>query len=492
MKKICVVGVDLGASGGKMARGLYDGHNVYLENYIDFPNEPVVLNQNLYWNIFSLYDYILKGLSKYATYSDVMSLGVDSWGASYGFLDNKKRLLEMIYHYRDLRTENSLKNMYNIVSKENIFKLTGCQPNRSYTLPQLYSYIENKESILSLVDTMLFLPDLIEYFLSGDISTERSIAGTSSMLDIEQANWSFALLKQLNIPTKILTKIISPGTVRGEMLDDVSRSTGLKNTKIISVVGHDTASAVVGIPRFGINQVYISIGTNINMGVELVDSLVNDQVYIGGFKNASIIEDRKMLYRDFSAFWLLNELKRTCYEEGNNYSYQDMMEMADNCPSPRVYINVEDIELNNAGGNMKVKINDYLISSNQRTLETDSEFIRCILESIALKVKWCVEYIEKSIGIPIDRISIVNGGTKNYVLMQLICDALGKNIFAGLPHATILGNVLTQLYALNELKNLEEMREVSKVSFVMKEYEPIKDNCERWDEDMSKIYKQTN
>ncbi|MGI6062873.1 rhamnulokinase [Blautia sp.] len=487
MKGKTVIAADLGASGGKMAKGSYDGSRLLAGDFFDFENKPVELNKNLYWNLFALYNSILQGTAQYSQDCKVDSISVDTWGATYGLLDSKGRLLEPIYHYRDLRTEHSMERMYQRVSRENVFQLTGCQPARSYTLPQLYSYVEHREKILDLADTMLFLPDLLTYFLSGEKVTERSIAGTSGLLRPDQKDWCYDLFRMLGIQTDMLLPLTDPGTERGMLSSSIADSLNIKPMKVISVIGHDTASAVAGIPYFGIGQVYISIGTNINMGVEVTESITGETAFRGGYKNAAVMEDRKILYRDFAAFWMLNEFQRSCREEGRSYSYQEMMDLASVSESKGVFVDADDEILNNAGGNIKEKINTFLERSGQKTLSEDADFIRCILESIALKVKYCTEYLEKELHIPLHKISVINGGTRNYVLMQMISDALARPVYCGLPYATLTGNILTQLYALGELKSVNEMRDLSGRSFSMKEYYPEKNRREYWDSGLQKM-----
>lgn len=487
MNQKIVIAADLGASGGKMARGSFDGGQLTIDDYFDFSNQPLALNGNLYWDLFGLYKNILEGITHYSKGQETASVGIDTWGASYGFLDRKGRLLEPVYHYRDMRTEQSLEKLYEILPKKEVFELTGCQPNRSYTLPQLYSYVEHSEPVMELADQMLFLPDLLEYFLCGERNTERSIAGTSGLMRPEQNDWADEVFTRLKIQNRMLTKIIDTGTVRGDILPEAARITGAAGAKVIAVAGHDTASAVVGIPGFGVNQIYLSIGTNINMGIELSHSVVSEKAFEGGFKNAGVIGERKILYRDFAAFWLLNELRRTWQEEGVHYDYQAIMEMACGCESKKVFVDTDDAELNNAGGNAKEKMNSYLRRTEQDTLETDAQFVICILESIALKVKYCVEFLRDQMGIPVKRIAGVNGGSRNYVLMQFISNALGMPVYGGMPYATLAGNVLTQLYALGEVGSVEEIRELSQKSFEMREYEPHLAEKKRWDEDMQRM-----
>jgi len=489
MGKRIVIAADWGASGGKMAKGSFDGERVQVDDFYDFPNQPMELNQNLYWDLFSLYNHILEGMIYYGRNHEVASVGIDAWGASYGLLDKRGRLLEPVYHYRDMRTEKSMERMFQKISKRSLFQLTGCQPNRTYTLPQLYSYVEHGDRIIELADKMLFLPDLIEYFLTGTATTERSIAGTSGMMKPGQDGWEYKVMDALGIPTNMLTDIVDAGTIRGYLTDNVSNRTGIGKTKVVATVGHDTATAVAGIPDFGMNQVYISIGTNINMGIELGRSVIGERAFKGGFKNAGVLEERKIVYRDFSACWLLNELIRTCSDEGITYTHRDIMDMVQRCESKRVYIDVEEEALNNAGGSIKQKINNYLAQTCQEQLDSNADFARCIMESIALKIKFCTEYLKNELHIPVKKVSVVNGATRNYVLMQIISEALGERIFCGMPYATLMGNVLVQFYALGEISSVDEIRQVAGRSFKMKEYIPKQGTAARWNEDLQNMLK---
>lgn len=485
MKKLFSIAADLGASGGKMAKGCFTGETLEIDDYFDFPNHPVSLNGNLYWDLFGLYQKILQGMTYYAKQGNITSIGIDTWGASYGFLDNKGRLLEPVYHYRDLRTEKSLEKLYRIIPEKKIYQYTGCRSNRSYTLPQLFSYVEHEEPVLGLADRLMLLPDLLEYFLSGEISSERSIAGTSGLMRADQETWAWEMIEQLGIPAHLFGKITDSGRVAGTVLKEVADSTGTGKAKVISVCGHDTASAIIGIPSFGVGQVYISIGTNVNMGMELTHSIVNGKSWESGLKNAGLIGKRNIFYKDFSALWLLNELIRIWNSEGNNFSYDRIMQMSENCKSRRVYVDPEDPELNNPGGDIRRKINTCLKQSGQEKLESDGEFVRCIFESIALKIRRCTEQLIEVSGYDPERISIVNGGTRNHVLMQYISNALGRPVYAGMPYATLAGNLLTQIYSMNEASTVDDLREISGKSFRLKEYQPDLSEKDRWAEDLN-------
>ncbi len=478
-KRYCVA-IDLGASGGKMSKVVFDGESINIDNCIKFDNVPVSINNNLYWDLFDLYKSIIKGLTAFAAEEgEIESIGIDTWGATYGFLDKKGRLAEPVFHYRDMRTETALEDMYQKVSQRDIFDLTGCQCARSYTLPQLFASVDQHDTVLDTADKMLFLPDLLSYFLCGVKTTERTIAGTSALLDNSQEGWSFELLKKFDIPANLFTEIVEAGTVKGNITEKIIRDTGIKNAKVVAVASHDSASAVAAIPGFGENNIYISMGTNISMGIESDTPGLSDLFYGGGFKNTGGLMKKVIIYRDFAAFWILNELQSDWRRRGIEYSFDQMNHMAEGAMNSS-YLNLDDKILNMAGDAMQDKIDKYLDMTNQPALHSHGEYVRCAFESIALKVKNTVEDLKKATGKNFTGIYVISGGSRNKMLNRLICDAVNTPLKAGLPYATIAGNALAQLYANGYASSLEQLREISENSFGMSLYKPEK--LKNWDE----------
>lgn len=467
-----VIAVDIGASSGKMAYGDFDGEKLNVLEYRDFVNRPVDIGTALYWDVFSLYNAIIDGMKYYNTvYGSADTIAIDTWGASYGLLDRDGRLLELVYHYRDQRTQTVLEDMNQIMDSRELFDLTGCQCNRTYTLPQLYSYVVSQTPALQNAENMLFLPDLLGYFMSGSKTTEMTIAGTSCLLENTQENWSKEVAQRFSIPDRIYTEIVEPGTIKGKLAQRIQRETGMIDTKLVAAVAHDSASAVAAIPEFGMDKLYISVGTAISMGIERETPLLTDAAYQKGLKNTGGIDRSKIIYRDFSACWHLNEFMRTKREQGIVYSHSQLIELAWQEKRMVPWFDVEALELNNAGGDFCEKLNMYFKQTGQRVLQEDSEFIKSIFESIALKIHHYAEAM-KTLGITFSQVNVINGGSRNELLMQMISDILNCEIFAGMPYATLSGNLLTQLYAIGEVKDTQEMRKLSGSSFSMKRYEP--------------------
>ena len=479
-----VIAVDIGASSGKMAFGEFDGSQLLVREYRDFANRPVDIGTALYWDVFSLHNAIVDGMAYFKEkYGEADAVAVDTWGASYGLLDKKGRLMEPVYHYRDERTRTTIQDMNSVMNTYELFRLTGCQCNRTYTLPQLYSYRAENSAVLYNASSMLLLPDLLGYFLTGVKTTEMTIAGTSCLMENRQENWSIEVARRFGIPEKLYTEIVEPRTFKGNLRQEIQIQTGMKNTRLVATVGHDSAAAVAAIPDFGENKLYISIGTNVSMGVERSECLLSREGYLKGFKNTGGIDRKKIIYRDFSACWHLNEFIRTRKEQGITYSFVDLINMALEVKNPVPWFDVEVLSFNEAGGDFCRKMNQYFAQTGQRELTEDGEFVRSIYESIVLKIRHYAEAL-KELGIIYGRINIINGSVRNSLLMQMISNALGKEVYAGMEYATLTGNLLTQLYAMGEVKTVKEMRSLSAECFSMKQYGP--EEQEYWTETAEK------
>lgn len=479
-----VIAVDIGASSGKMAFGEFDGSQLLVREYRDFANRPVDIGTALYWDVFSLHNAIVDGMAYFKEkYGEADAVAVDTWGASYGLLDKKGRLMEPVYHYRDERTRTTIQDMNSVMNTYELFRLTGCQCNRTYTLPQLYSYRAENSAVLYNASSMLLLPDLLGYFLTGVKTTEMTIAGTSCLMENRQENWSIEVARRFGIPEKLYTEIVEPRTFKGNLRQEIQIQTGMKNTRLVATVGHDSAAAVAAIPDFGENKLYISIGTNVSMGVERSECLLSREGYLKGFKNTGGIDRKKIIYRDFSACWHLDEFIRTRKEQGITYSFVDLINMALEVKNPVPWFDVEVLSFNEAGGDFCRKMNQYFAQTGQRELTEDGEFVRSIYESIVLKIRHYAEAL-KELGIIYGRINIINGAVRNSLLMQMISNALGKEVYAGMEYATLTGNLLTQLYAMGEVKTVKEMRSLSAECFSMKQYGP--EEQEYWTETAEK------
>jgi sugar (pentulose or hexulose) kinase len=446
-----LVAIDLGASGSKMAAARLSGSGVTLEDIYTFPNVPLHLGPGLYWDIFDLYKHILQGLTRFGSkYGKPKSIGIDTWGATYGFLDARGRLAEPVFHYRDKRTAGVLEKLYSRLSKKEIFTLTGCQCASSYTLVQLYASVLQGDAVLSHAKHLVLLPDLLAYFLGADLSTERTIAGTTAMLEPSQRDWCRTLLDTLDIPSGFLLPLSDTGTIRGRLCASAAEETGLGAVPIVSAIGHDSAAAVAAIPSFDENSLYVSIGTNISMGIYRAAPALENVFYEGGFKNTGGDGGAIIVYRDFPAAWMLNRLYAEWVKTDPALSFDDLDGLALRAEQAS-FFNIEDPLVQEAGGSMSHTIAGLIEKTGRPVPRSRESFTASVMESIALRVRHYADRLERIRKKDFDKIWLISGGIRYRALVSLIADALGRPVYAGLPYATLTGNAVSQFYALGEL-----------------------------------------
>ena len=490
MNKKYIVSADIGASSGKMTGFIYDGSRIVSEAQYDFQNIPVNIFSHSYWNVFSIYNDIIKGLSIFSK-KNPDSIGIDTFGASFGFLNKQGLLAEPVFHYKDISFKNALNEIYRILDKKEIFMQTGCQPNRTYSLPHLFTFAKMDYAHFDSIEHMMFLPDLLSYFLSGEISTELSIAGTSALLNNSLNDWNYDMLNKLGIPTHFLSRIVNPGTIKGVIDKSIATQTGMEGkTAVVATCSHDTASAVTAIPNFDEHSVYIGSGSNINMGIETEYIGLSDEHYKYGLKNTGGICNKNLIYKDFPAFSFLNSLTAIWKTQNKNYTYDQLYHMSAGVKNNSSYIDLESDIFNKPYIDMSKSINSYLSDTGQKMLDTDAQLLNCIFESIALKVSDTVDKLERISKCSINKIYIVNGGSRNKFLNQLIADSTGKTVYAGMANASQVGNALTQLLALGELKGIDEIRDLSANSFEFYEYLP--QETDKWNEKKEYAFEKLN
>ncbi len=472
MANISVLAADLGASSGKIARVVFDGNLISAEEEVNIPNKPAQIFNHIYWNVFGLYTDMLQAFA-ILYQKDTKSIGIDTWGASFGLIGQNNMLLEPVFHYRDNRTKDALQEIYQHISAKEIFFATGCQPNRNYSLPHLFVSAQRDQS-LDKVKQLLFLPDLCSYFLTGERSNELSFAGTSALLNSHLSNWNFDLLDKLHIPSSILGNLVSPGSIKGNILKHVAAQNNLSvDTKIVATCSHDTAAAVSAIPGFDENAVYIGSGTNINMGICSNAPIINDEAYEYGFKNTGAMFGKNLLYKDFNAFWLLNQLIKEWQVQHKQYSYEEIFALAKQHMHEALLFDVDDECFNNTGEPISIIMNaDLQKRGLNPIIGNDGRLLASIFYSIAHKICDTIEKLEKISGRQFTNIYVINGGARNHMLNQLLANMSKRPVKAGLYTASLLGNALSQLYALGYLRTEGEMKQICQNSFRLDEYTP--------------------
>ena len=490
MKKIKMLAIDLGASSGRGIIGTFDGEKITLEENHRFPNEPVMVAGQYTWDIVRILHEIKTSIRKCANSEDrdIASIGIDTWGVDFGFLDKKGHLLANPVHYRDLRTVGIPAYSEAFVSADEVYDITGIQVLELNSLYQLLAVQKNNPELFDIATDMLFVPDLLNYFLTGYKQTEYTIASTSQLLDAKKRDWSNELIEKFGLPEKLFSKVVKPGTVCGSFLPSLSEEFGGLNPKVISVAAHDTGSAVLAVPAKSEKFIWISSGTWSIMGTETNDPVISEKSKEYNFTNEGGYGDTIRFSKNITGLWVEQESKRQWEREGEKISFAELAEMAAEAEPLRCLIDTDDARFATPG-NIPKRIADYCRETGQFVPQTKGEIVRCILESLAMRYRYTVECIDEMCGERIPAINIVGGGTKEEQLSQFAANACGRPVYAGPVEATAIGNIAAQAIALGAIKDMWEAREIIANSFEIKEYQPEEDKRAAWDEAYGRFLK---
>ena len=375
-----------------------------------------------------------------------------------------------------------MEEAFKIMPKDEIFEKTGLAFMQFNTLYQLLAMKKMDDPTLELAETMLFTPDLLAYFLTGEKATEYTIASTSQLINPHTRDWAWDLIEKFGLPTKMLTKIQPAGTVRGYLLKDIADETGVGQVPVIAVGSHDTASAVAAVPaKEGSKFAYISSGTWSLLGAELEKPLSDVAVMKANYTNEGGINGTTRLLKNIMGLWMINECKREWDRRTDAVDFPTLVKMAAEAPAFKTVIDVDDPRFL-APGNMPTRIQDYCREKGLPVPEGRGEISRVIYESLALKYRWSIERLEQDmLGHEVDVLHIVGGGSKNEMLNQFTANAIKRPVVAGPSEGTVIGNLLVQAIALNEIESIPQLRQVVADSFEVKTYLPEGDTA-AWDE----------
>lgn len=488
MAELKMLAIDLGASSGRGIVGSFDGEKLTLRENHRFSNDPMYVNGRFTWDILRIYFEIKNSITKtIIDGDDIASMGIDTWGVDYGMVDKNGRLMANPIHYRDTRTENVTDYVKNFVSPEEIYNVTGIQAIDFNTLNQLAVEKRDNAEGFDRADKVLFIPDLLNYFLTGKMATEYTIASTGMILDANARKISSELIAKLGIPESKFAPMVQPGTNLGALLPSITDEVGKNRIQVYTTASHDTASAVIAVPATDKDFIYISSGTWSLMGAELDAPLINDATRAANLTNEGGAMGTIRFLKNIMGLWIIQESRRQWKREGKDYSFAQMEAWAKECTPFRSLINV-DYKSFGTPGNMPEKIREYCRMTGQPVPETVGEIVRCIYESLALKYRYTVDTIGQLRGKPATMINVVGGGTKDKFLSQMTADACGIPVCAGPEEATAIGNLVMQAIAQGEIKDLTEAREVVANSFEMKHYQPCTER-EAWDEAYARFCK---
>lgn len=490
MKTTKFLAVDLGASSGRGIVGTFDGKRITLAENHRFTNDPVMAAGQYTWDILRIFHEIKNSIRKCALGDDrdIASIGIDTWGVDFGLLDKNGHLLGSPVHYRDARNDSMPEYAAKLVSPDWVYEKTGIQVVDFNTLYQLLAVKKDSPELLEVAQDMLFVPDLLNYFLTGVKQTEYTIASTSQMLDAKARDWSWELIDKFGLPRKLFRDIVKPATVIGKMRDDVREEVGGIGANVVSVAAHDTGSAVMAVPAEGEDFIWISSGTWSIMGTEAKEPIISDRTRECNFTNEGGADNTIRFSKNITGLWLEQESRRQWMREGEELSFAELSKMASSAKPFKCFIDPDDPRFA-APGNLPKRIAEYCAETDQPIPETKGEIVRCILESLALKYRSTVDMIDSLSGERLPSINVVGGGTQEKPLMQFTANACARPVKAGPIEATALGNIIAQAIAAGEIGDIWQGREVISNSFEMNYYEPT--DTAAWDDAYEKFKKVT-
>jgi rhamnulokinase len=492
MKAYHFLAFDLGATSGRSILGILQNGQLTLKELTRFPNKIIHIHNKYYWDLFALYESLKEGLlavhgagytvhDPETTSSCTMhrspctldSIGIDTWGVDFVYIGEDGSILSQPRSYRDPYTSGRPEEYFNLISRKEVYDLTGIQIMDFNSIYQLHAAKSENFPALKAAKNILFIPDALSYLLTGKQICEYTIASTSQILNPKTKQFESELLEVTGIDSSILLPVTLPGTIIGNLTESLEKETGLTKTPVIAVAGHDTASAVAAVPAEDANFAYLSSGTWSLMGIEVKEPIINDESFRLNFTNEGGVEGTTRFLKNITGLWLLEQCRKEWEAQGKKYGYSEIVTLAESAggfssridPDHSLFANPES---------MPQAIAEYCKTTEQKAPESHAEFIRCIFESLALKYKEVLDSLQHIAPFKIKKLHVIGGGSQNKLLNQLTANAIGIPVIAGPSEATAYGNILMQAKGLGIVHSLSEMRTIIRNSVDLEIFYPEK------------------
>lgn len=291
MKEYNFLALDIGATSGRAMLGVWRGDRFHLNEINRFENPMVQLHGCLYWDVYALYNSIVESLRICAREGiRLNSVGIDTWGVDYGWLNGDGKLLSLPVSYRDPRNNVAFDDFLSLHSREELYMRTGIQLLPFNTIFQLHREMCDASAVRPDGGRLLFIPDLLTYMLTRRRVCEFTIASTSQLLDLHRGCFDGELIGSVGIGMESFSSMVMPGTLVGNLTDDIAQRCGVGDVPVIAVAGHDTASAVAAVPSTSADFAYLSSGTWSLMGIEVDSPIINEESMRNNFTNEGGIE----------------------------------------------------------------------------------------------------------------------------------------------------------------------------------------------------------
>lgn len=459
--------VDLGADSGRVFRGTLENGRIELQEVHRFRNRPVRLPDGLHWNLLELFDESRRGLAIAASTGGLDSVAVDAWAVDYALLDAGGRLLGLPFHYRDQRSREMVGRAAGRVPPERSYQLTGIQALPINTAYQLLS--EEGSEALAVADRLALIPDLLSFWLTGELANERTVASTTGLLEARSGAWSRELIEGLRLPTHIFGPLVDPGAVLAPVLD----RHGLGATSVVATASHDTAAAFVAAPVEPLSAAAIlSSGTWSILGMELAEPVLDGAAQALNLSNEAGAEGTTRLLKNVMGLWLAQECRRSWAEQGEELSFAELERLAEAAGDAEVVLFDPDHPSLLEPGDMPARIAALCAEAGRPAPADHGAMVRSILLSLACKYRLVLEQLEGVVGRTAPCVHVIGGGSRDALLCRFTAELLDRPVVAGPVEASALGNILVQAIALGELGSLAEAHAVARASTSRQVYEP--------------------
>jgi rhamnulokinase len=466
---------DLGAESGRAMLGTLNSGMLSVRELHRFPNEPVRQNGSLQWDILYLWREMQRALELNGK-TRLESVGVDSWGVDYALIGERGKLLGNPYHYRDQRTNGAMEAVFERVSRDSIYAITGIQFLPINTLYQLYAACQQTPDLIDAARALVTIPDLLNYWLTGVLMAEYTVATTTQFIDAQSRTWARRMLEEIGLPTRLLQPLVEPGTFIGPL--KASASAACDGIPVVAPACHDTASAVASVSASG-DVAFLSSGTWSLLGTEVDAPVITARALALNFTNEGGVGGTTRLLKNIGGLWLLQSCRLHWRSQGHDLPYEALIAgAADERLAFRSLID-PDYPLFLNPTDMPATIAEYCRMTGQPAPDAPIAYARAILVSLAFKYRAVLESLEELTGRRFDEIRIVGGGARNHLLKQWTADATGRVVTSGPAEATALGNIGLQMMATGAVGSLSEARAVIDRSFPVERFEPLA--AERWD-----------
>lgn len=470
-----VLAFDFGGGSGRAVIAHFDGTKIELEEIHRFENNPVMVGERLYWDVLRLLHELKTGIVRANHICRIDCIGIDTWGVDFGLLDASGQLLSNPCHYRDTKNNGYAEKSRSVMSHEELYSLTGTQIMDINTLFQLLSLYDMRPEIVEATDKLLPMPDLFGYFLTDEYTCDRSMASTTSMMDISTGEWSRKIADAFEVDTWILPDIIDSGIIKGKLSPEICEELQTEAIPVASICGHDTQCAAFASPsKPGSDTIFISCGTWSLFGTELDHPVLTEESARLGLSNEMGFGGKITYLKNIIGLWLIQETRRYLHSTGESYTYGELEAMALEAEPLRFFIDPDD-PVFVPPGNIPERIREYCEKTGQGRPVSTGAVVRCIYESLALKYRMALEEIRITTGKDFSAIHMLGGGTKDRLLCQMTADVCSLPVYAGPKEATVYGNAAMQLMAIGAIVNEDYAKKVIAESEPVTSYIPRED-----------------